>query len=82
VPDIGPGRKVRERNSMSASMSKRGDRLRDKAEELRTNADNIRTEECHRISLELAAMAEELADQWDAIELTMAGYLGSRSAAT
>jgi hypothetical protein len=50
--------------------------------EPRTNADNIRAEECHRISLELAAMAEELADQWDAIELTMAGYLGNRSAAT
>jgi len=62
-------------------MSKKGDRLRDKAEELRTNADNIRTEECHRISLELAAVAEELADQWDAIELTMAGYLGNRSTA-
>jgi hypothetical protein len=37
--------------------------LRDKAEELRANADNIPTEECHRISLELAEMAEELADQ-------------------
>jgi hypothetical protein len=67
---------------MSASTSKKGDRLRDKAEELRTNADNIRAKECHRISLELAAMAEELADQWDAIELTMAGYLGSWLAAT
>jgi hypothetical protein len=54
------------------TMSKKGDRLRHKAEELRTNADIIRAEECHRISLELAAMAEELADQWDAIELTMA----------
>jgi hypothetical protein len=37
-------------------MSKKGDRLRDKAEELRA-------QECHRISLELAEMAEELADQ-------------------
>jgi len=35
--------------------------------ELRTNADNIRVEECHRISLELAELAKELADQWDAI---------------
>jgi hypothetical protein len=62
-------------------MSKKGDRLREKAEELRANADNIRAEECHRISLELAATAEALADQWDAIELTMAGYLGNRTAA-
>jgi hypothetical protein len=30
---------------------------------LRANADNIQAEECHRISLELAEMAEELADQ-------------------
>jgi hypothetical protein len=44
-------------------MSKKGDRLRDKAEELRPNADNIRAQECHRISLELAEMAEELANQ-------------------
>jgi hypothetical protein len=28
-------------------MSKKGDRLRDRAEELRVNADNIRVEECH-----------------------------------
>jgi hypothetical protein len=62
-------------------MSKKGDRLRDKAEELRANADNIRAEECHRISLELAETAEELADQWDAIELTMAGYPGNRAPA-
>jgi hypothetical protein len=62
-------------------MSKKGDRLRDKAEELRTNADNIRVEECHRISLELAELAEELADQWDALAVTMAGYLGHRAAA-
>jgi len=41
----------------------------------------MRAEECHRISLELAEMAEELADQWDAIELTMAEYLGNRAAA-
>jgi hypothetical protein len=61
-------------------MSK-GNRLRDKAEELRASADNIRAEECHRISLELAETAEELADRWDAIELTMAGYLGNRAAA-
>ena len=60
-----------------AVMSKKGDRLRGKAEELRTNADNIRAEECRRISLELAAVAEELADQWEAMELTMAGYLGN-----
>jgi hypothetical protein len=40
-------------------MSKKGDRLRDRAEELRANADNIRVEECHRISLELAELAEE-----------------------
>ena len=62
-------------------MSKKGDRLLDKAEELRTNADNIRVEECHRISLELAEMAEELAEQWDALAVTMAGYLGDRAAA-
>jgi hypothetical protein len=62
-------------------MSKKGDRLRDKAEELRTNADNIRVEECHRISLELAELAEELADQWDALTVTMAGYLGVRAPA-
>ena len=62
-------------------MSKNGDRLRDRAEELRTNADNIRAEECHRISLELAETAEELADQWDAIAVTLAGYLGDRAAA-
>ena len=54
-------------------MSRKGDRLRHKAEELRTNADTIRAEECHRISLELAVAAEELADQWEAIELTMPG---------
>jgi len=63
------------------AMSKKGDRLRDKAEELRANADNIRAEECHRVSLELAEMAEELADQWDAISVTMASYLGDRAAA-
>ena len=57
-------------------MSKNGDRLRDRAEELRTNADNIRAEECHRISLELAETAEALADQWDAIAVTMVSYLG------
>ena len=45
-------------------MSRKGDRLQHKAEELRTNADTIRAEECHRISLELAATADELADQW------------------
>jgi hypothetical protein len=58
-------------------MSKKSDRLRDKAEELRTNADNIRVEECRRISLELA---DELADQWDALAV-MAGYLSHRAAA-
>ena len=58
-------------------MSKKSNQLRDKAEELRANADNTRIEECHRISLELAVAAEELADQWEAIELTMAGYLGN-----
>jgi hypothetical protein len=62
-------------------MSKKSDQLRDRAEELRNSADNIRAEECHRISLELAAIAEELADQWDAIDLTMARYLGDRVAA-
>jgi hypothetical protein len=64
-----------------ATISKKGDRLRDKAEELRTNVDNIRAVECHRISLELAATADELADRWDAIDMTMAGYLGNRAAA-
>jgi hypothetical protein len=54
-------------------MSKKSNQLRDKAEELRANADNTRIEECHRISLELAVAAEELADQWEAIELTMPG---------
>jgi hypothetical protein len=44
-----------------------------------TNADNIRAGECHRISLELAVSAEELADQWDAIELTMAAYLADHA---
>ena len=57
-------------------MSKKGDELRQKAEELRANADNIRSDECHRISLELAVA--DLADQWDAMELTM-GYLGGRA---
>ena len=66
---------------MRAAMSKRGGRLRQRAEELRTNADNIRAEECHRISLELAATADELADQWDAIDLTIAGYISDRVAA-
>jgi hypothetical protein len=61
-------------------MSKKADQLRQKAEALRTNADNIRSEECHRISLELAATADELADQWDAMELTMGAYLGDRAA--
>jgi hypothetical protein len=30
-------------------MSNKGDRLRDKVEELRANADDIRAEDCHRI---------------------------------
>jgi hypothetical protein len=64
-----------------AAMSKKRDRLRDKAEELRANADNIGAEECHRISLELAEMAEELADQWDALAVTMVSYLADRAAA-
>ena len=62
-------------------MSKRGDQLRHRAEELRTNADIIRAEECRRISLELAATADELADQWDMIDLTIAGYLRAPAAA-
>jgi hypothetical protein len=62
-------------------MSKRSDQLRQKAEEMRINADNIRAVECRRISFELAAMIEEVADQWDAIELTIAGYLADRVAA-
>ena len=62
-------------------MSKKGDRLRDKAEELQANADNIRTEECHRTSLELTEMAEELADQSDALAVTVASNLGDRAAA-
>jgi hypothetical protein len=62
-------------------MSKKGDRLRHRAEELRTNADNIGAQECRRISLELAATADELADQWDAIDLTIAGYVGDRATA-
>jgi len=61
-------------------MSKKGDRLRHRAEALRTSADNIRAEECHRISLELAAMVEELADQGDAIDLTISGYFGHPTA--
>jgi len=48
---------------------------------LRANADNIHVKECHRISLELDEPAEELAVQWDAITVTMAGYLGDRAAA-
>jgi hypothetical protein len=58
-----------------ATTSKKGDRLRDRAEELRANADNTRVEECHRVSLELAELAEELADQWDALAVTMTGFL-------
>jgi hypothetical protein len=58
-------------------MSKKGDQLRQKAEELWTNVDNIRAVECDRISLELAAEAEEVADQRDGIELTIAGYLAA-----
>jgi hypothetical protein len=61
-------------------MSIKSDELRQKAEELRASADNIRREECHRFSLELAVTAEDLADQWDAMELTM-GYLGDRATA-
>ena len=68
-------------NATRPAMSRKGDRLRDKAEELRTSAGNILAEECHRISLELAAVADELADQWDAIDLTIADYLGSQAAA-
>jgi hypothetical protein len=59
----------------------KSDQLRDKAEELRINANTIRVEECHRISLELADLAEELADQWDALTVVMVGYLGDRAAA-
>jgi len=55
--------------------------LRDRAEELRSNADSLRAEECRRISLELATMADELADQWDLIDLTISGYLTDRVAA-
>jgi hypothetical protein len=62
-------------------MSKKSDQLRDRAEELRLNADSLRAEECRRISLELAAMADELADQWDLIDLTISGYLTDRVAA-
>jgi hypothetical protein len=62
-------------------MSKKSDQLRDRAEELRSNADSLRAEECRRISLELAAMADELADQWDLIDLTISGYLTDRVAA-
>jgi hypothetical protein len=62
-------------------MSKKGDRFRDRAAELRADADDIRAEECHRISLEVAEMAEAPAVQWDAIELTMVGYLGNRAPA-
>ena len=62
-------------------MSKKSDQLRDRAEELRANADSLRAEECRRISLELAAMADELADQWDLIDLTISGYLTDRVAA-
>jgi len=58
-----------------AAMYKKGDQLQTKAEELRTNADNIRAEECHPdFALELAELAEELADQRDALAVTMAGY--------
>jgi hypothetical protein len=64
-----------------AAMSKKGDRFRDKAEELRADADDIRAEECHRISLALAERPKRGAVQWDAIELTMVGYLGNRAPA-
>jgi hypothetical protein len=43
-------------------MSRKGNQLREKAKSLRGTADNIRVVECRRISLELAATAEELAD--------------------
>ena len=58
-------------------MSKKGDQLRQKPEQLQINADNIRAVECHWISLELATEAEEVADPWDAIELTIAGDLAA-----
>ena len=48
---------------------------------MRVNADNLYVEECDRIWRELAEKAEELADQWDALGLTMAAYLGDRAAA-
>jgi hypothetical protein len=57
------------------------DWLWDRAKELWTNADNIHAKECHRISLELAATAEELANQWDAIAVMVATYLADRAAA-
>jgi aspartate aminotransferase-like enzyme len=63
---------------MTATISKNGDRLRDKAEELRTNADNIRAE--NAAAFRLNDTAEELADQWDALAVTMT-YLGDRTAA-
>jgi hypothetical protein len=44
-----------------------------------TNADNTRAGESHRISLELTVTAEELADQWHAIELTMVAYPADRA---
>ena len=62
-------------------MSKKAAQLRDKANGLRCTAANIGAAECHRISLELAVAAEELADQWEAIELTMAEYFTDRAVA-
>jgi len=47
----------------------------------RAIADNIRAEECRRISLELAATTDEFADQWDAIDLTIVGYIGVQAVA-
>jgi hypothetical protein len=62
-------------------MSKKGDRLRDKAEELRTNADSIGVEECHRISLELGRAGRRTSDRWGPTGLTIAMYLGKQAPA-
>jgi hypothetical protein len=58
-------------------MSKRGDRLRDEAEG--PTPTTFGPGDATGFSHELAVTAEELADQWDAIELTMAAYLADRA---
>lgn len=45
--------------------------LRDRAEELRVNAEKLTVCECQRIAFELATLAEQLADQKEALAIVM-----------